>query len=339
MKESITQHPETSTLAITSLKSLAVIIPVYNSESTIGKLVDRLVEVISPTTARLEIILVNDKSRDKSHEASLKACQRHPDKVVYLRLARNFGEHNAVMCGLKNSTADAAVIIDDDFQNPPEEILKLVNKLQEGFDVVYSAYETKKHNWARNLGSRFNDAVATRLLKKPKTLYLSSFKALNRFLIDAILTYEGPYPYIDGLILRSTSSISSQLCAHEVRKDGKSNYTLRRLIRLWLNMSTSFSIIPLRIASLLGLIMSGLGFCLAILFIISKIQGGVFISDDLPPGWASTIVSITIFAGVQLCMLGLIGEYLGRLFLTQNRQPQFVVREKFDAQTPAADDV
>jgi len=242
-------------------------------------------------------------------------------------LARNFGEHNAVMCGLHYVTGDCVAIIDDDFQNPPNQIIRLVEKLQEGYDVVFSHYEKKHHDWFRNFGSSFNDWVATRLLKKPPGLYLSSFKVINRFLIDTVKGYEGPYPYIDGLILRSTSAIGQQLCQHSQREMGQSNYTLSRLIRLWLNMFTGFSILPLRVASILGLVMSAAGFALALLFAISWIFGGIFREETIPPGWASLIVTITIFAGLQLCVLGAIGEYLGRVFQTTSRSPQFVVRE------------
>ena len=308
-------------------RSLAVVVPVYNSEQSIGRLVDKLVEELDPQVETLEIVLVNDGSTDGSHQAIRECYARHPAIVKYIRLARNFGEHNAVMCGLRNVSAEAAVIVDDDFQNPPEEIMKLVTKLSMGFDVVYSEYAQKRHSHFRNLGSKFNNWMATRLLGKPHDLYLSSFKALNKFLIDTILRYDGPYPYIDGLILRSTNSIGTALCEHRARATGQSNYNLIRLLRLWLNMFTSFSLKPLRIATVLGIVMSGVGFLMAIYFLFSRITGIVFLHHEIPPGWASIIISIVIFSGVQLCILGVIGEYIGRIFLTQNREPQFVVRE------------
>ncbi len=309
--------------------SLSVLIPVYNSEDTIGKLVDGIVEKFAPLFERLEVILVNDGSMDDSHKCCIELFDQFPQVVKYINLARNFGEHNAVMCGLRSVTSDCVAIIDDDFQNPPEEIIKLANKLQEGYDVVYSSYEKKHHHWLRNLGSSFNDWVATRLLKKPKGLYLSSFKVMNLFLARTVTQYEGPYPYLDGLILRSTSSIGTELCKHSEREVGRSNYTLTKLVRLWLNMFTSFSIVPLRLSAILGFIMSSVGFVMALLFILSWCIGGIFTDKAIPPGWASIIVSVTLFSGIQLLVLGMIGEYLGRLFLTENRQPQFVVRETF----------
>jgi len=312
-----------------AIGSISVVIPVYNSEDTIGKLVDTVSSELSSQVQRLELILVNDGSRDRSHERVLEVIERHPGLIKYVNLTRNFGEHNAVMCGLRYVTCECVAIIDDDFQNPPQEIIKLVDKLSEGYDVVYSYYEKKHHHWFRNLGSRFNDWVSTRLLQKPPGLYLSSFKAMTRFLADTITKYNGPYPYVDGLILRSTRSIGTQLCEHQAREVGRSNYNLRRLFLLWLNMVTSFSVVPLRMAGFLGFAMSGIGFVLAIFFVISWSVGGIFAQEDFPRGWASLIVSVTIFSGIQLVVLGMIGEYVGRLFLTENEQPQFIVRQVY----------
>ena len=261
----------------------------------------------------------------------MEAVERHPGKVRYVQLASNFGEHSAVMCGLHHVTGDCVAIIDDDFQNPPEEIIKLVEKLKEGHDVVYSYYEKKRHSLFRNLGSWFNDRVATWLLHKPPGLYLSSFKVMNRFLIKAVIRYEGPFPYLDGILLKITSNIGTQLCAHNEREEGQSNYTLGKLLQLWLNMFTGFSITPLRIASVIGFGMSLIGLLLAAFFILSRLKGGILFEQQVPAGWASLIVSVTLFSGVQLCVLGLIGEYLGRLLLTVNRAPQYIERDQFGA--------
>jgi len=323
-----------------TIRRMSVLIPVYNSEATVGPLLDMVVGELEQQYDALEIILVNDGSVDNSHKVIRQAMERHPGLIRYVQLARNFGEHSAVMCGLHYVTGDAVAIIDDDFQNPPDQIILLTDRLSEGFDVVYSYYEKKHHHWWRNLGSSFNDWMATRLLAKPPGLYLSSFKVLNRFLIDAVIRYEGPYPYLDGLILQSTTTIGQQLCKHARRETGRSNYTLRRLIRLWLNMFTGFSVLPLRVASLLGLTMSAAGFALAIFFLVSWSFGGIFFSrEQFPAGWASLIVTVTIFAGLQLCVLGMIGEYLGRVFQTMNRAPQFVVRSQYgidDTEEPLA---
>lgn len=305
---------------------LSVLIPAYNSEETLGELVDEVVAELRPQVTELEIVIVNDGSGDGTDRCAREAQQRHRGIVKYVQLARNFGEHNAVMCGLHHVTGDCVAIIDDDFQNPPSEIMRLVDRLAEGHDVVYSYYERKRHGWFRNLGSTFNDLAARLVMAKPPGLYLSSFKAMNSFLVKTVIAYRGPYPYLDGLILRSTSSIGRQLCAHAERRAGRSNYSLRRLVRLWLNMFTSSSVVPLRLAAYLGFATSLLGFLLAIYFVVSWQVGGILTERPIPPGWASLIVTVTLFSGLQLCVLGMIGEYLGRLFLTQNRAPQFVVR-------------
>jgi undecaprenyl-phosphate 4-deoxy-4-formamido-L-arabinose transferase len=311
------------------ISKLSVLIPVYNSEETIENLVDQVVSELRSYVSALEIILVNDGSADDSYACTIRAAQRYPGVVKSIQLARNFGEHNAVMCGLNYVTGNCVAIIDDDFQNPPSEILRLVEKLCEGYDVVYSYYAKKHHSWFRRLGSAFNDWVATRLLNKPDDLYLSSFKVMNASLVRNLIEYQGPYPYIDGIILRSTRRIGRQLCKHESRKAGRSGYTIGKLMHLWLNMFTGFSITPLRIASFIGLFMSLSALFLIVFFIISRLTGGIIIKQEIPAGWASLIITVTFFAGLQLCVLGLIGEYLGRLFFTVNRLPQFVVREVY----------
>ncbi len=304
----------------------SILIPVYNSETTVALLVDRIIDTLSEEVLLKEIILVNDGSSDGSHDIIEDICKKYPDIIKYIQLFRNFGEHNAVMCGLNYVTGDSVTILDDDFQNPPSEILVLLKKLQENYDVVYSYYDDKRHSRLRNLGSKFNDVVATVLLGKPRGLYLSSFKTISAPLVRVIAQYQGPYPYVDGLILRSTSRIGRQVCQHSDRMEGQSSYTLTKLARLWLNMFTGFSLLPLRITSYLGIVVSLMALLMTVYFVIIRFTGPIFYFQDIPPGWASTIVAITFLAGLQLIMLGMIGEYLGRVFLTMNGTPQFLIR-------------
>lgn len=302
---------------------ISVIIPVYNGAKTIAKLSDELVNSLKGHT--LEIILVDDGSSDNSHQVCVSIFNKYKGTVKYICLARNFGEHSAVMAGLNNATGDYAVIIDDDFQNPPGEIRKLVDKAVSGrHDVVYSYYERKQHSWLRNLGSSFNNLVANILLDKPKDLYLSSFKCMNRFIIQEVIKYKGPFPYIDGLILRSTQNIGKILVEHATREEGKSGYTLKKLIRLWLNMFVNFSVLPLRISVFLGFLFLCIGVVTSIFIIIEKIM-----NPDIPMGVTSILVAILVFGGLQLLILGLIGEYLGKLFLANNQTPQYVIHEKY----------
>jgi undecaprenyl-phosphate 4-deoxy-4-formamido-L-arabinose transferase len=299
----------------------SIVIPVFNGAATIGALVDRLVDALGMN--RLRIVLVNDGSTDDSDEICRSVQAAFPETVVYLKLAKNFGEHNAVMAGLSYALGDYVVVMDDDLQNPPEEVSRLIDHAYtHDYDVVYTHYPRKRHHWLRNLGSRFNDFCANLLLEKPRGLYLSSFKCLSEFTVGEVLKYSGPYPYIDGLILRSTRHIGTLEVRHEPRHHGRSGYTLRKLVRLWMAMLVNFSVLPLRVSALMGFFSSLLGLVLGVLVVIERL-----VQPDLPIGWASVIVAVLVFSGVQLLMLGLLGEYLGRLLLTSNQTPQFVVRE------------
>jgi glycosyltransferase involved in cell wall biosynthesis len=301
--------------------SLSIVIPVYNGAATIEPLVGRLIDVLG--TDGLRIVLVNDGSTDNSDKACRALRDSFPEVIVYLKLAKNFGEHNAVMAGLHHAHGDYVVIMDDDFQNPPEEVPRLIDHARRhNYDVVYTCYPRKRHHWFRNLGSRFNDLCANLLLDKPRDLYLSSFKCLNRFTVREVIKYTGPYPYIDGLILRSTRSIGTIEVRHESTARGRSNYTLGRLVSLWLRVIVNFSVMPLRIGAVMGFGFSVLGLVLGVLMVVERL-----VRPGLPIGWASVIVAVLVFSGVQLMMLGLLGEYLGRLFLTSNQTPQFVIRE------------
>jgi len=275
----------------------------------------------------LEVVLVNDGSpTDDSAEVCMDIARGDP-RVKFIDLSRNFGEHNAVMAGFNYCTGDTVVVIDDDFQNPPAEVIKLVDKLNEGYDVVYSYYNKKEHHFLRNLGSQFNNLVASILIRKPIHLYLSSFKAVNRFVIDELVKYKGPYPYIDGLILRITRSYTSVLVQHSPSLKDKSGYTVHKLISLWLNMFTNFSILPLRMATILGFISALVGLVAATIFFVQKLQ-----NPDIQAGWASIIISLLIVSGVQLFAIGMVGEYLGRIFLQDNGKPQFVVRRTINCE-------
>jgi len=303
-----------------SIEKVSIIIPVYNSSETISLLVGKIQEEIK-IYKELEIVLVNDgSSLDNSSEVCEGIACTNPT-VKFINLSRNFGEHNAVLAGLNFCTGDCAVIMDDDFQNSPKDVYKLVDEIVNGNDVVFSKYAEKKHHFLRNLGSKVNNLFASILLNKPRDLYLSSFKAINRFVIDELVKYKGPYPYIDGLILRITQRFVSVTVEHDSRTNGKSGYTISKLISLWLNMFTNFSIIPLRLSVALGFIFSAIGIVLAFVFFIEKIR-----NPDLPMGWTSLMISIFLLASLQLFAIGMVGEYLGRMFLSTGGKPQFVVR-------------
>ena len=306
---------------------LSIVIPVYNGADSIEQLVKVIFEQLQ-NQVDLEIVLVNDCSLDESWEKLVFLQTTYASKIIAVDLSSNFGEHNAVMAGYHYCHGDYIVNIDDDFQNPPSEILKLLEEIRIGYDVVYSIYSKKQHSLFRNLGSKLNDKMANIMLKKPHNLYLSSFRIISASLLRQIIQYEGPYPYIDGLILRATSKISQLEVVHEFRRDGTSNYTFVKLIRLWSNMFFNFSLTPLRVATILGGIFSMFGFLGAIIFVIEKL-----LHPEIQIGWASLMVSVFILSGIQLFMFGIIGEYIGRIFLSQNKTPQFVVHQVLKKET------
>lgn len=300
--------------------ALSIVVPVYNGARTVGMLVHSLASI--EIEGGVEVVLVNDGSADDSLAVCKALVAEAPLPITLVNLSRNFGEHNAVMAGLRAARGDYVITMDDDLQNPSSEVKRLYDYTRDGgFDVVYTRYEDKKHEGWRNLGSRFHNRIADMLLDKPRGLYLSSFRCISAFVAREVTRYEGPFPYVDGLILQVTQSIGRLTVEHLARAEGRSNYTMRRLVRLWMNMALSFSILPLRMASLFGFSLCALGFLGFLLVLIE----GLF---QAPPiGWSSTVSVILVLSGGQLLVLGIVGEYLGRLFLTINRRPQNVVRE------------
>jgi len=300
---------------------LSLVIPVYNGSRTIGPLVEQTAKIFGSTS--FEIVLVNDGSEDDSERVCVKLAEKFPQNVTFVHLSRNFGEHSAVLAGFTQARGRYVAVLDDDSQNPPEEVVRMLDELKrKNYDVVYGHYIEKKHSWFRNLGSRFNDRIATLMLHKPKDLYLSSFKVMNRFLVDEIIKYRGPYPYTDGLIYRVTRNIGQIPVEHRVSASGPSRYTLRRLVRLWLNMFLNFSIKPLRISVYVGLLAS----CLSIVALVAILIDKLWITKNVTVGIPTVLGSVVFFAGIQLMILGLVGEYLGRLYLDQTGTPQYVVR-------------
>jgi glycosyltransferase involved in cell wall biosynthesis len=299
--------------------ALSVVIPVYNGAASITELVEALDAL--DIAGGHEIVLVNDGSPDNSLEVCRSLVGRGRVPLTLIDLSRNFGEHNAVMAGLRQARGAHIITMDDDLQNPPEEVERLLAFAQQsGRQVVYTYYDEKQHAAWRNLGSRFTNWVAGYVLDKPKGFYLSSFRCMSAFVAREITRYEGPFPYVDGLILQVTQDIDRLLVRHLPRAVGRSNYTLRRLMRLWMSMFVNFSVMPLRISTLTGLALSvlgGLGGAAAII-------EALFFSP--PPGWASVFAAVLLLSGVQLMILGIVGEYLGRLYLTANRKPQSVVK-------------
>ena len=306
---------------------LTIVGPGYRGAAPVALLVEALA-ALQPEGG-MEVILVNDGSPDNSGEVCREVAANPPLTatgtplpVVYIEHARNYGEHNAVMTGLRHARGRYVITMDDDLQNPPEEVTKLYDHARRGnWDVVYTRYASKKHAPWRNLGSQFANKVADWLLDKPKGLYLSSFRCMSALVVRSVTRYRGPYPYIDGLIMEVTQRIDSIEVRHLPRAEGRSNYTVKRLIRLWLNLATSFSLAPLRVAIIAGIAMATLGMAGAAFTIFEAL-----FSKENPTGWASTMTVILLLSGIQSMILGVMGEYIGRTFLSANGKPQGTVR-------------
>jgi glycosyltransferase involved in cell wall biosynthesis len=299
---------------------VSFVIPLYFTGRGMVKLLDEFRGL--PLPDGYELILVNDGSTDDTLKIADEVIPTMPVPVTLVDLARNFGEHAATLEGFRHARGRYVISMDDDLQNPVSEALRLLEHIRAtGADVVYAFYDEKKHHWFRNLGSSLTSQMATWLLNKPKDLYLCSFRAHSRALVDRITAYTGPYPYIDGLIISSTNRIGRLLVKHEERADGESGYTLRKLVRLWMNMFFNFSIMPLRVASVMGglICVAGLALLLAVLL-------EHFIHGARTSGWGSTISAVAIFSGAQLLILGLLGEYVGRAYMTLSGKPQSLVR-------------
>lgn len=313
------------------MKKISFVIPCYRSEKTIEGVVSEIestMEILSKEkNYSYEIVLVNDCSPDNTMGAIRRLCEEKRN-IIGIGFARNFGQHAALMAGLRQSSGEYVVCLDDDGQTPADEVGKLLDKLEEGFDAVYAEYEHKQHSGFRNLGSKVNELMTRVMLEKPKELYISSYFAVKRFVVEDMIRYENSYPYVIGLVLRSTRNITNVVVMHREREEGSSGYTLKKLFTLWFNGFTAFSVKPLRIATCLGVIFACGGFAYGFYTIIKR-----FVNPDVPIGYSSMMAALVFFCGMIMVMLGLIGEYIGRIYISMNSSPQYVIRERINADT------
>lgn len=301
-------------------QKISFVIPCYKSERTVSGVVKEIETAMTGGTERYEIILVNDGSPDDTF-AVIKELAESNRHVIGIDLARNFGQHSALMAGIRYTKGDVVVCLDDDGQSPADEVYKLLDGLDSGYDVVYARYQHKQHSLYRNLGSFFNGLMTEVMLGKPKGLYLSSYFAMKRYIADEILKYENPYPYLMGLVLRTTNNIGNVDVVHRGRMIGESGYTFIKLLRLWINGFTAFSVKPLRIATLLGFMLATAGMIYGIWTVIKKM-----VFDVAPEGWSSIVVMIMFVGGMMMILQGMTGEYIGRMYLSMNRNPQYVIK-------------
>lgn len=308
------------------MKKVSFVIPCYQSSLTLRKVVEEIQETMKKLTQySYEIILVNDCSPDDTFSVIQELCRENLN-ICGVNLAKNFGQHGALMAGFHQVTGDILVCLDDDGQTPADEVGKLLERLEAGDDVVYARYSHKQHSLFRNFGSYINEKMAQFLLGKPKELCVSSYFAARRFVVEEMLKYENAYPYVIGLVLRTTKKISNVEVKHRQREVGESGYTLAKLLGLWFSGFTAFSTKPLRIATVTGFFCAMAGFLYALYTVIKK-----FVNPAVPVGFSSLMSAILFIGGMLMLMLGLIGEYIGRMYICINNAPQFVVRDLIPA--------
>ena len=301
---------------------LSFVIPCYRSERTLPAVVAELKSTMAlRPEVDYEIILTEDGSPDGVWQVIRSLADEDP-RIRAIRFTRNFGQHAALMAGLSAVSGDAAFLLDDDGQAPVDELFKLVDELEKGYDVVYGAYPEIRQNAFRRFGTLANKLMAESLLDWPKDVQATSFFVCRRLIVEEILRYDKPYPYLDGLIIRATKNIGHVLVHQRSRAEGRSGYTLSKLLGLWMNGFTSFSVKPLRIATYTGAAIALIGFLYALIIVIRY-----FTVHLAPMGWSSTTALILIVGGVNLLLLGLVGEYVGRIFMCVNATPQYVERE------------
>ena len=303
-------------------KLVSFVIPCYRSAQTIGSVVEEIDTTMKSLNAyEYEIVLVNDSSSDDTYEVIRAFCAQRKD-ICGINLAKNFGQHAALMAGFRYAHGDVVVCLDDDGQTPANEVAKLLDKIDEGYDAVYAKYTRKRHSGFRNFGSHLNELMTRVMLGKPKGLYISSYFAAQKFVVEEIVRYTNPYPYVIGLVFRTTKNIANVEVTHREREIGTSGYTIGKLIGLWLNGFTAFSIKPLRIATAVGCLTACVGFLYGIYTIIKK-----FVNPIVPIGFSAIMAALVFLGGMIMLMLGLIGEYIGRIYISLNNSPQYVIRE------------
>ncbi|MGN0377041.1 MAG: glycosyltransferase family 2 protein [Suilimivivens sp.] len=306
------------------MKLVSFVIPCYRSGKTLPGVIREIKDTMKTQEGyEYEIILVNDASPDDTFEVITELC-RENENITGINLAKNFGQHSALMAGFHYVKGDLVVCLDDDGQTPACEVEKLLKGIENGADVVYARYAHKHHSGFRNFGSHVNELMTRVMLGKPKDLYVSSYFAAKRFVVDEMIRYRYAYPYVIGLVLRTTKNIVNVDVNHRDRQAGESGYNLKKLLGLWFNGFTAFSVKPLRVATITGVICALCGFAYGIYTIIKKI----FIQPpDLVIGF-SALMSVTVFmGGMLMLMMGIVGEYLGRMYISMNESPQYVIRE------------
>ncbi len=303
---------------------LSIVVPVYRSEDCLRELVDAADRALAGAIPDFEIILVNDFSPDGSWRVIEELCRANP-RVIGVDLRKNFGQDNAILTGLRLARGKCVAIMDDDLQHDPAELPAMVERIKQGYDVVYADFRVKRQRLWKNAGSWLNGKVAQWVIDKPKDIYLSPYKVITKEAADLICRYEGPDPYVDGLLLQVTARVSQIPAEHRDRYSGRSAYTFWKSVTVGARLAFSFSSRPLRLVTWFGFLSAALGLILTIVVICYR----MFFPEDFPPvavGWASLMVAMLLIGGIQMVFFGILGEYAGRTYLSVNRKPQTAVR-------------
>lgn len=309
------------------MQVLSFVIPCYRSADMIGGVIDDIVKtVMEDGRYDYEIICVNDHSPDNTF-AVLREIAGNNNKVKVIDFSRNFGQHSALMAGFHYVTGDIVVCLDDDGQTPPSQMFKLIDKLEEGYDLVSAKYREKKHSLFRAFGTKVSFLMSHYLVGKPKDIDLNSYYCFRRYIVDEVIKYDNPYPFVHGLILRITRNMANVEIEHQERASGSSGYDFKKLLSLWMNGFTAFSEKPLRLASIMGIICACAGFLYGAFIIIRRL-----LNPEILVGYSSMMAAILILSGINMLFLGLLGEYIGRMYISINNAPQFAVRETINVE-------
>ena len=305
------------------MKKVSFVIPCYRSEKTLPGVIEEIKDAMAKLSEYcFEIILVNDSSPDNTWK-TIEQLSKENENITGINLAKNFGQHAALMAGMRESDGDFVICLDDDGQTPANEVGKLLAALEDNHDAVYARSGNKKHSAFRNMGSKVNELMTRVMLGKPKELFVSSYFGVKKFVVEDMIRYQNSYPYVIGLVLRATKNIVNVDVQHREREEGRSGYTLKKLLGLWFNGFTAFSVTPLRIATVIGVGCALLGFAYGIYIFVRRL-----LDPNMVMGFSSLMCVILFVGGMMMIMLGLVGEYIGRIYISLNNSPQYVIREK-----------
>lgn len=299
----------------------SIVIPVYRSEQIIAKTIQRIMDVSENEGFAIELVLVNDGSPDNSWSILEQAAKRD-QRIKSINLLKNYGQHTAVYCGIKESTGDFIITMDDDLQNPPEELHHLIDKINEGYDLVFAEFNQKMHPGFRKIGTRIVAYLNNKIFGKPKSIKLTNFRIFTRATANRVIAYRTNYPYIPGLLLMSASKMANVQTEHHSREIGNSNYTLVRILTLVARLLFNYSSYPLKIVSGAGIIISLLSFLAGVFFIIKSMVLGVEVQ-----GWTTIVALVSFLCGFILIMLGIMGEYLSRIMNQLASSEPYQIRE------------